>query len=126
MSKESVHERWNWHKKLSHLNFNNINELVRKDLVRGLPKAIFIPNGLYDSCQKAKKRRSSFKSKDKFSIGEAYHLLHLDLFGLANIMSISKKRYTLVIVEYTRYTRVFFLHAKSETSDVLKDHIQMI
>ncbi|KAK1372595.1 hypothetical protein POM88_028788 [Heracleum sosnowskyi] len=33
LSKASVDESWNWHKKLSHLNFNNINELVRKDLV---------------------------------------------------------------------------------------------
>ncbi|KAK1365752.1 hypothetical protein POM88_041313 [Heracleum sosnowskyi] len=38
LSKASIDESWNWHKKLSHLNFNNINELVRKDLVRGLPK----------------------------------------------------------------------------------------
>ena len=42
-------------------------------------------------------------------------------------MSISKKRYTLVIVdEYTRFTWVFFLHTKSETMDILKDHIRMI
>ena len=30
VSKASVEESWNWHKKLSHLNFNNINELVKK------------------------------------------------------------------------------------------------
>ncbi|KAK1403406.1 hypothetical protein POM88_003011 [Heracleum sosnowskyi] len=105
ISKASVDESWNWHKKLSHLNFSNINELVKKDLVKGLPKVLYTPDGLYDACQKAKQRRTSFKSKSESFIEEPYHMLHLDLFGPVNIMSISKKRYTLVIVdEYSRFT----------------------
>ena len=36
LSKASVDESWNWHKKLSHLNFSNLNELVKRDLVRGV------------------------------------------------------------------------------------------
>lgn len=54
LSRASIEESWNWHKKLSHLNFNNINDFVKKDLVRGLRKIVFAPNGLCDSCQKAK------------------------------------------------------------------------
>ena len=54
LSRASIEESWNWHKKLPHLNFNNINELVKKDLVRGLPKSVFAPDGLCDSCQKEK------------------------------------------------------------------------
>ncbi|KAL8119449.1 hypothetical protein AgCh_016826 [Apium graveolens] len=50
LSRASVEDAWNWHKILPHLNFNNINELVRKDLVRGLPNAVFTPDGLCDSC----------------------------------------------------------------------------
>ena len=61
LSRASIEESWNWHKRLSHLNFNNINELVKKVLVRGLPKSVFAPDGLCDSCQKAKQRKSSFK-----------------------------------------------------------------
>ena len=45
LSRASVEDNWNWHKILSHLNFNNINELVRKDLVRGLPNVVFTPDG---------------------------------------------------------------------------------
>ncbi|KAL8103663.1 hypothetical protein AgCh_028020 [Apium graveolens] len=33
LSRASVEDIWNWHKRLSHLNFYNINELVRKDLM---------------------------------------------------------------------------------------------
>ncbi|MGI4673438.1 GAG-pre-integrase domain-containing protein, partial [Klebsiella pneumoniae] len=78
ISRASVNESWNWHKKLSHLNFNNINELVKKDWVRGLPKALYTPDGLCDACQKGKQRRTSFKSKGVSSIDEPYHMLHLD------------------------------------------------
>ena len=91
LSRASIEESWNWHKKLSHLNFNNINELVKKDLVRGLPKTVFAPDGLCDSCQKAKQRKSSFKSKTESSILEPYHLLHVDLFGQVNVMSIQRR-----------------------------------
>ncbi|KAK1358784.1 hypothetical protein POM88_043258 [Heracleum sosnowskyi] len=75
ISKASVDESWNWHKKLSHLNFSIINELVKKDLVRGLPNVLYTPDGLCDACQKAKQRRTSFQSKSESSIGEPYHML---------------------------------------------------
>ena len=127
MSKASVEESRNWHKKLSHLNFNNINELVKKNLVRGLPKVLFTPDGLYDACQIAKQRRSSFKSKMDHSVTDPHHILHLDLFGLVNVMSIGKKRHTLVIVdEFSRFTWVYFLHRKDEASEILLYHVNMI
>ncbi|KAL8125961.1 hypothetical protein AgCh_013308 [Apium graveolens] len=127
LSRASIEETWNWHNKLSHLNFNNINELVKKDLVRGLPKSVFAPDGLCDSCQKTKQRKSSFKSKTESSILEPYHLLHVDLFGPVNVMSIAKKKYAMVIVdEFTRYTWVYFLHTKSETASILIDHVKQL
>ena len=127
LSKASIEESWNWHKRLSHLNFNNINELVKKDLVRGLPKSVFASDGLCDSCQKAKQRKSSFKSKTESSILEPYHLLHVDLFGPVNVMSITKKKYAMVIVdEFTRYTWVYFLHRKNETTSALTDHVRQL
>ena len=107
--------------------FQQYNELVKKDLVRGLPKSVFAPDGLCDSCQKVKKRKSSFKSKTESSILEPYHLLHVDLFGPVNVMSIAKKKYAMVIVdEFTRYTWVYFLHKKSETTSTLIDHVRQL
>ncbi|KAL8097413.1 hypothetical protein AgCh_030516 [Apium graveolens] len=74
---------------------------------------------------KAKQRKSPFKSKTESSILEPYYLIHVDLFGPVNVMSIAKKKYALVIVdEFTRYTWVYFLHTKSETASTLIDHIK--
>ena len=127
LSRASIEESWNWHKRLFHLNFNNINELVKEDLVRGFPKSVFAPDGLCDSCQKAKQRKSSFKSKTESSILEPYHLLHIDLFGPVNVMSIAKKKYAMVIVdEFTRYTWVYFLHKKNEIAFTLTDHVRQL
>ncbi|GKF92803.1 retrovirus-related pol polyprotein from transposon TNT 1-94, partial [Tanacetum coccineum] len=37
LSKASKNKSWLWHRQLNHLNFSTINDLARKDLVRGLP-----------------------------------------------------------------------------------------
>ena len=127
LSKASTSESWIWYKKLSHINFSNLNELVRKDLVRGLPKVMFNADGLCDACQKAKQRRTSFKIKIESSIDEPLHLLHLDLFGPVNVLSISKKRYALVIIdEFTRYTWVYFLFRKDETPRIILEHVNLM
>ncbi|KAL8148288.1 hypothetical protein AgCh_005602 [Apium graveolens] len=76
---------------------------------------------------KEKQRKSSFKSKTESSIFEPYHLLHVDLFGPVNVMSIVKKKYAMVIVdEFTRYTWVYFLHKKTETVSTLTDHFRQL
>ena len=42
-------------------------------------------------------------------------------------MSMSKKRYALVIVDdYSKYTWVLFLHSKDETPQIVIDHVKLI
>ena len=126
-SKACAEEIWLWHKKLSHLNFKTMNLLVKKNLIRGLPKAEFTKDGLCDACQKGKQRKASFKSKTESSINEPLQLLHMGLFGPVNIMSISKKRYCLVIVDdFTRFSWTFFLHSKDEASQLIINHIKAV
>nr|GEZ25004.1 hypothetical protein [Tanacetum cinerariifolium] len=43
-----------WHGRLNHLNFGTLNELARKDLVRGLPKLKYEKEHLCPSCQLGK------------------------------------------------------------------------
>ena len=53
-SKASIDESWLWHKKLSHLNFKNMKELVKKELVRGIPELEFSKEELCDACHQDK------------------------------------------------------------------------
>ncbi|KAJ9552804.1 hypothetical protein OSB04_016849 [Centaurea solstitialis] len=120
MSRATSEINWLWHKRLSHLNFKTINQLSISNLVRGLPENSFAKESLCAACEKGKQTRASFKSKQVSTINSPLHLLYMDLFGHVNIQSMGGKRFTLVIVdEYSRYTWVFFLRAKSETPQLI-------
>ncbi|GKE12898.1 integrase, catalytic region, zinc finger, CCHC-type containing protein [Tanacetum coccineum] len=49
LSKASKNKSWLWHRCLNHLNFGSINDLARKDLVRGLPRLKFEKDHLYSA-----------------------------------------------------------------------------
>ena len=125
--KSCVDESLLWNKNLSHLNFNDMNLLVKKNLVRGLSKLKFTKDGLCDTYQKGKQIKTSFKSKTESSIDEPLQLLHMDLFGLVNNISIGKKKYFLVIVDnFMRFFWTFFLHSKDEASQIIINHINVV
>ncbi|GJT60821.1 retrovirus-related pol polyprotein from transposon TNT 1-94 [Tanacetum coccineum] len=54
LSKASKSKSWLWHRRLNHLNFSTINDLARKDLVRGLPRLKFEKDHLCSACQLGK------------------------------------------------------------------------
>ncbi|GKC23750.1 retrovirus-related pol polyprotein from transposon TNT 1-94 [Tanacetum coccineum] len=51
LSKASKNKSWLWHRRLNHLNFDTINDLARKDLVRGLPRLKFEKDHLWSAYQ---------------------------------------------------------------------------
>nr|GEV72939.1 retrovirus-related Pol polyprotein from transposon TNT 1-94 [Tanacetum cinerariifolium] len=63
MAKASPTQAWLWHRRLSHLNFDYINLLSKKDIVIGLPKLKYVKDQLCSSCELSKAKRSSFKLK---------------------------------------------------------------
>ncbi|KAJ9538248.1 hypothetical protein OSB04_030981 [Centaurea solstitialis] len=116
-SKASVSESSLWHRRMCHMNFKNMNLLVKNNLVRGLPAKEFSCDDHCVACLKGKQHKSSHKSKEVNTISSPLQLLHMDLFGPTNVMSIGKKSYCLVIVDdYSRFTWVYFLRTKDETS----------
>ncbi|GJU40314.1 putative ribonuclease H-like domain-containing protein [Tanacetum coccineum] len=113
-----------WHRRLGHLNFKTMNKLVKGNLVRGLPSKLFENDQTCVACQKGKQHRASCKSKTENSISLPLHLLHMDLFGPTFVKSLKKKMYCLVVTDdYSRFTWVFFLATKDETSSILKSFI---
>nr|GEU42602.1 putative ribonuclease H-like domain-containing protein [Tanacetum cinerariifolium] len=60
----------------------------------------------------------------KATINESNLWLHMDLFGPTFVRSLNKKSYCLVITyDYSRFTWVFFLATKDETSPIIKTFI---
>ncbi|GJU35411.1 transposon ty3-G gag-pol polyprotein [Tanacetum coccineum] len=113
MAKASPTQAWLWHRRLSHLNFDYITLLSKKDIVTGLPKLKLCQRSttlFVCSCEMSKAKRSSFKSKVVPSSKGRLNLLHMDLCGPMRVASINGKKYILVIVDdYSRYTWTLFL-----------------
>ncbi|GJU22915.1 retrovirus-related pol polyprotein from transposon TNT 1-94 [Tanacetum coccineum] len=88
-------QAWLWHRRLSHLNFDYITLLSKKDIVTGLPKLKYVKDQLCSSCEMSKAKRSSFKSKAVPSSKGRLNLLHMDLCGPMRVASINGKKYIL-------------------------------
>nr|GFB44992.1 retrovirus-related Pol polyprotein from transposon TNT 1-94 [Tanacetum cinerariifolium] len=54
LAKASSSQSWLWHQRLSHLNFATINNLVKNNLVQGLPKMKFEKDHLCSACEQGK------------------------------------------------------------------------
>nr|GEV51446.1 putative ribonuclease H-like domain-containing protein [Tanacetum cinerariifolium] len=87
-----------WHRRLGHINFKTMNKLVKGNLVRGLPSNVFENNHTCVSCKKGKQHKASCKTKPDSSISQPLQ----------------------------RFTWVFFLATKDETSPILKTFITVI
>ncbi|GJZ98753.1 retrovirus-related pol polyprotein from transposon TNT 1-94, partial [Tanacetum coccineum] len=120
LSKASKNKSWLWHRRLNHLNFGTINDLARKDLVRGLPRLKFKKDHLCSACQLGKSKKYAHKPKTVNTIMEVLHTFHMDLCGPMRVQSINGKKYILVIiVDYSRFTWVKFLRTKDETLNII-------
>ncbi|GJV14887.1 retrovirus-related pol polyprotein from transposon TNT 1-94 [Tanacetum coccineum] len=127
LSKASKSKSWLWHRRLNHLNFGTINDLARKDLVRGLPRLKFEKDHLCSACQLGKSKKFSHKPKSENTNMEVLHTLHMDLCGPMRVQSIKGKKYILVIVDdYSRFTWVKFLRSKDETPEFVINFLKQI
>nr|GFC17425.1 retrotransposon protein, putative, Ty1-copia subclass [Tanacetum cinerariifolium] len=127
MARASSIKSWLWHQRLSHLNFDTINDLARNDLIAGLSRFKYHKEHLCPSCEQRKSKRASHPPKPVPNSRQRLHLLHMDLCGPMRISSINGKRYILVIVDdYSRYTWVHFLRSKDEAPTVIITFLKRI
>ncbi|GJV12970.1 retrovirus-related pol polyprotein from transposon TNT 1-94 [Tanacetum coccineum] len=118
---------WLWHQRLSHLNFDTINNLAKNDLVTGLPKFKYHKEHLCPSCEQGKGKKTSHPPKPVPNSKQRLHLLNMDLCGPIRVESINGKRYILVIVDdYSRYTWVQFLRSKDKAPEEIKTFLKKI
>ncbi|GJU62542.1 retrovirus-related pol polyprotein from transposon TNT 1-94 [Tanacetum coccineum] len=127
MARATSTKSWLWHQRLSHLNFDTINNLARNDLVTGLPKFKYHKEHLCPSCEQGKSKRASHPLKPVPNSKQRLHLFHMDLCGPMRIASINGKRYVLVIMDdYSCYTWVVFLRSKDKAPEEIKTLLKRI
>nr|GEY65777.1 retrovirus-related Pol polyprotein from transposon TNT 1-94 [Tanacetum cinerariifolium] len=132
MARASSTKLWLWHQRLSHLNFDTINDLARNDLVSSLPKFKYNKEHLCPSCEQGKTKKASHPPKPVPNSRQRLHLLHMDLCGPMRIASINGKWYVLVILDdYSRYTwsPVIIIRTNNGTefkNQVLKEYFDYV
>ncbi|GJW69807.1 putative ribonuclease H-like domain-containing protein [Tanacetum coccineum] len=127
VAKATSEESMLWHRRLGHVNFKNINKLVKDNLVRDLPLKRFENDQTCVACLKGKQHRASCKTKVFSPTTKPLFMLHMDLFGPTFVSSLMHKKYCLVVTDdYSRFSWVFFLRTKDETSEILKNFIKEI
>ncbi|GKA57594.1 putative ribonuclease H-like domain-containing protein [Tanacetum coccineum] len=58
IAKATTDESNKWHRRLGHVNFKNLNKLVKGNLVRGLPSKLFQNDHTCVACQKGKQHKA--------------------------------------------------------------------
>jgi transposase InsO family protein len=95
---------------------------MKHDLVIGLNNdIIFEKNKLCSACQAGKQVGNTHPTKSVMSTSRPLELLYMDLFGPTTYRSIDGNSYGLVVVvDYSRYTWVFFPSDKSNVFSIFK------
>ncbi|GKA15047.1 putative ribonuclease H-like domain-containing protein [Tanacetum coccineum] len=70
-TKATIDESNLWHRRLGHINFKNMNKLVRGNLVRGLPSKIFENDHSCVACQKGKQHKNGVAERRNRTLIEA-------------------------------------------------------
>nr|GEX10478.1 hypothetical protein [Tanacetum cinerariifolium] len=103
-----------------------ISQIMKKLMEDMLPLKV-TPKEEKSLAKKGKQHRASCTTKTKNSTSLPLRMLHMDLFGLTLVKSLMKKMHCLVVTyDYSRFTWVFFLSTKDETSGILKSFITRI
>ncbi|XP_052625851.1 uncharacterized protein LOC128132890 [Lactuca sativa] len=86
-----------------------------------------IPEQVTCLFSKGKNHKKPHLPKQVNSISQLLKLLHVDLFGPVNVLSINRNSYFLVLIDdFSHFTWVFFLSNKVGIADLIKKFILMI
>ncbi|KAJ9545332.1 hypothetical protein OSB04_025039 [Centaurea solstitialis] len=118
---------WIWHQRLCHQNFKDMNKLVSRGLVSGLPETHLSKDTLCSACELGKMKRSSHPPKLETNCRSPLDMIHMDLCGPMRVESLARKKYMLVLVdEFSWFTWLEFLRAKSDAADRIIAFIKRI
>jgi len=119
-------DEWIWHYRLGHLNFKDIRDLKRRNMVLGLPE-IDIPNKVCEECVQAKQHKNNF-SKDAGSRSKAIlEVIYSDVCGPLQVDSIGGNKYFVTFIDdFSRKLWSYLIKKKSEVIEVFAKFKSMV
>ena len=109
-----VEERWLWHKRLCHVNFDNLVNIRKNRRVRGIPILKKLELVMCKQCQMGKMGKTSFKGKN-YNTEEVLELVHTNLCGPIGTPCYNGYKYLILFFDdHSRMMTVMFLKEKSK------------
>ena len=93
-----------WHRRLRHLNFDNLVKISKKEAVRDLPKILKPLKSVCKHCEHGKQTRDNFKTKEHMN-SHPLEIVHMDLYGPTRIKILQGEYYFMLLIDdYIRMT----------------------
>jgi hypothetical protein len=109
-----------WHKRMGHINFENLVKISTKQVVRDIPKITKTSSTICKQCQHGNQSRVSFKTKE-YATSKTLELVHTNLCGPTRTKILQGESYFMLLIDdYTRITWVAFLKNKFEAFEKFK------
>ena len=115
-----------WHRRLGHINSNDMNKMKR-GLVEGMDYSDTFKTSKSNCeiCCEGKQSRLPFSSGTRAN--ETLQIIHSDICGPMESKSIGGSRYFLLFIDdFSRMTFIYFLKAKSEVLGYFKEFKSMV
>lgn len=123
VQKEDV---WLLHKRLCHMNFDNLVNIGKMKKVRGLAKLKNSENEMCKQCQLGKMTKSSCKRKT-YTSSNIFELVHTNLCGTIDVQSYHGDKYFILFVDdHSRMMNMMFLKVKSNSFQLFKWYLAIV
>jgi len=115
-----------WHLRFGHLHHGGLKELVKKNMVHGLPNMDY-EGKFCEKCVLSKHARTSFQKKSEYWAKQPLELIHTDICGPITPESFNNKRYFISFIDdFSQKNWVYLLKEKSEAFEVFKKFKVMV
>ena len=117
-----------WHCRFGHLNYNYVNQLVKKEMVDGMSyDTDSEPVKECEACVRGKMKKETFPKQSEHRSTKPYEIVHSDICGPMQVESKGGSRYMLTFTDdHTRYSTVYFIKSKSETISKFKEYVHSV
>lgn len=111
-----------WHKRLCHINYTRLSQLVMNSMVLGLENLNTKNISQCTSCIKGKQHRDKFPKEGGTRAKEVLELIHSDICGQMQTSTHSNSTYFITFIDdCTCYTIIYLLRQKFEALENLND-----
>jgi hypothetical protein len=91
-------ESWLWNRRMGHIHFDDLFKISKKEAVIEMPQITKPTNTLCKHCQKGKKTKTRFKSKE-YSMTRPLEIVHADLVGPTKTKGLKGEKYVMLLVD---------------------------